>query len=227
MAREADMPKSLDSAFVWSELRDELLGFIRSRVADEHAADDILQETFLAIHRGLGSLESEERVRGWVYRIARNAIVDHYRARPGMPGRLSEPESEAATIAAEREDGGDAVLRHADLWLREILTQLPDRYREPLELAEIEGLSQEEVARRLGLSVSGAKSRIQRGRKLLTAALERCCVFHVDRRGRLVECEPKPHRTVCLDEAACLDETVCREETVRRDERAPPTERSP
>ena len=65
------------------------------------------------------------------------------------------------------------------------------------ELAEIEGLPQQEVADRLGLSLSGAKSRIQRGRAMLKDALERCCRFEFDRRGNLAECDPLPDRKVC------------------------------
>ena len=66
-------------------------------------------------------------------------------------------------------------------------------------MAEIEGLSQQEVADRLGLSLSGAKSRIQRGRAMLKGVLEQCCRFEFDTRGNLMDCDPKPDRKVCRD----------------------------
>jgi RNA polymerase sigma-70 factor (ECF subfamily) len=66
-------------------------------------------------------------------------------------------------------------------------------------MAEIEGLSQQEAADRLGLSLSGAKSRIQRGRSMLKEALEQCCSFELDGRGRLMGCDPKPNQRVCRD----------------------------
>ncbi|MBI3467599.1 MAG: winged helix-turn-helix transcriptional regulator [Planctomycetes bacterium] len=78
--------------------------------------------------------------------------------------------------------------RPASVWLG---------YREAIRLAEIEGLSQQEVAERLGLSLSGAKSRIQRGRAMFREALERCCQFEFDRRGNLLDVNPRPDRTVC------------------------------
>lgn len=182
------------TASVWSQLSDDLRRFIRRRVADDHTADDLLQETFLRIHRGIGALEDAERLTGWVYRIARNAVHDHYRQ-----------VHHAATVAIEVEPADDtydhrSVRRdHAARWFDELIRELPDRYQEAVRLAELEGLSQQEVADRLGLSLSGAKSRIQRGRALLKDELDRCCTFEFDRRGNLTDCDPKPTRTVCLD----------------------------
>jgi RNA polymerase sigma-70 factor (ECF subfamily) len=66
-------------------------------------------------------------------------------------------------------------------------------------LAEIEGLTQQQVADRLGLSLSGAKSRVQRGRALLRDVLDQCCTFQFDHAGRLMDCDPRPQRSVCKD----------------------------
>jgi RNA polymerase sigma-70 factor, ECF subfamily len=66
-------------------------------------------------------------------------------------------------------------------------------------MAEIEGRSQQDVADRLGLSLSGAKSRIQRGRAMLKDVLQRSCSFELDVRGRVMGCEPKPDQRVCGD----------------------------
>jgi len=84
-------------------------------------------------------------------------------------------------------------------WLDEMIRSLPAGYRDAVQLAEIEGLSQQEVADRLGLSLSGAKSRIQRGREMLKDALDRCCHFEFDSRGNMMDYEPRPDRTVCRD----------------------------
>jgi len=63
-----------------------------------------------------------------------------------------------------------------------MIEQLPEKYRVAIRLSEVEG-AQQDVADRLGLSLSGAKSRIQRGRLLLKGVLVQCCTFHRDRRG--------------------------------------------
>ncbi len=80
-----------------------------------------------------------------------------------------------------------------------MVRSLPDGYREAVELAEVEGLPQQEIADRLGLSLSGAKSRIQRGRVMLRDALEACCHFEFDSRGNMMDYEPKPDRKACRD----------------------------
>jgi RNA polymerase sigma-70 factor (ECF subfamily) len=76
-------------------------------------------------------------------------------------------------------------------WLAAAVENLPDRYRDAVSLYELQGVSQAEVAERLGISLSGAKSRVQRGRQKLKQVLQRCCRFDLDRRGNVLSCEPK------------------------------------
>ena len=63
----------------WTRLNADLRRFIRRRVADDHLADDLLQETFVRVHRNIGSLQEADRLAAWVYQIARNVIHDHHR----------------------------------------------------------------------------------------------------------------------------------------------------
>ena len=80
-----------------------------------------------------------------------------------------------------------------------MIRQLPEKYRQAVQWSDLDGLPQQEVADRLGLSLSGAKSRIQRGRALLKDVLDQCCSFEFDRRGNVTDCDPKPDRAVCRD----------------------------
>lgn len=165
---------------VWRDFGDQLKRFIGARVRDPATTDDLLQETLLKVHRSIGSLRDEERVAPWVFRIARNVVVDHLRReRPTaeLPGDLREPPSEDEPNHNEEVAG----------WLRPMISQLPAEYREALELAELSGVTQRELAHRLGLSVSGAKSRVQRGRSKLKKALGDCCALELDRRGNVIE----------------------------------------
>ena len=177
---------------VWGRLSADLRRFIRRRVGDDHAADDLLQETFLRIHRGLDALGDGDRVAGWVYRIARNVVHDHHRR--GSKDQVSLVDDTPAT----EDDAGDPRHRAGE-WMDEMICQLPEGYAQAVQLSEIEGLGQQEVAARLGRSLSGAKSRLQRGRAMLTEVLESCCHFHTDGRGNLTGCDPRPDRTICLD----------------------------
>jgi RNA polymerase sigma-70 factor (ECF subfamily) len=184
---------------IWSHLSDDLRRFVRRRVIDDHVADDLLQETFVRIHQNSASLEDKERLAAWVYRIARNVVIDHHRKSADgatTNGTIDPPD--------EPDDRWAHTRGRAAEWMDELIQQLPQTYRDAVRLAEIEGLSQQDVANRLGLTLSATKSRVQRGRTQLKKILNECCRFEFDRRGNLKGCEPLPDRTVCrgCDETA-------------------------
>ena len=78
-----------------------------------------------------------------------------------------------------------------------LMTELADVDREALRLVEVDGVTQVEAARRLGLSVSGMKSRVQRARSRLRSVVEACCRVELDRRGGLVDYEPRGQGCGC------------------------------
>jgi RNA polymerase sigma-70 factor (ECF subfamily) len=178
-----------DPVGAWDELRGPLTGFIGRRVADPQDAEDVVQEVMLRIHRHGDGLTNADRVTAWVHQIARNAIIDHYRRRAARPER---PTGAAADLE-QREEGSDgdlpseALRRELAACLRPLLDRLPDKQREALVLIEFEGLTQAEAARRLEISVSGAKSRVQRARAELKALLLECCHVELDRRGGITD----------------------------------------
>jgi RNA polymerase sigma-70 factor (ECF subfamily) len=167
---------------IWVEYHAKLLNFIRRRVEDEPAAEDILQEVFVKIQSHINSLRGENRLAAWLYRITRNAIIDHYRA-----NRQSDvlPEN----LAAEEPELTERAEREIEGCLEPMIRALPDKYRQAIILSEIEELPQKQVADQLGLSWSGAKSRIQRGRAMLKDTLLDCCRFEYDALGNIVGCE--------------------------------------
>jgi RNA polymerase sigma-70 factor, ECF subfamily len=169
---------------LWEEFSSTLLAFIRKRVDDPQDAEDILQEVFLKIHNRIETLQDQERLVPWLYQITRNTIIDHYRkqrALAELPEDLvEEPEPIESEPAAQLAAG-----------LRSFMACLPPKYRQAVALTELEGLKQAELAQRLGLSVSGAKSQVQRGRQLLREALLDCCHFEFDRRGNLRDYIPR------------------------------------
>ncbi len=181
---------------VWSQLSGDLRAFIRRRVADDHTADDLLQETFVRIHRGLGALTHADRLSAWVYQIARNVVRDHHRTSSVSVSSIDEESTDRADPPRSAAECGGHC---GGKWMAELIGKLPENYREPVRLAEIEGLSHQEVADRLRLSLSATKARVQRGRLLLKDLLNQCCVFHVDRRGNVMDVDPRPERDVCLN----------------------------
>lgn len=166
---------------IWDRYSSRLLAFIRSRIADEAEAEDLLQEVFLRIHMNLCCLRDLSRLESWIYQITRNTIIDHYRS-----SRKTEELPEDLAIEADFDSGEDPEVELA-LSLGEMVAELPPAYRDALILTEYQGLSQVDLAQRLGISVSGAKSRVQRARKVLRDLLLACCHFELDRRGRIIE----------------------------------------
>ncbi len=186
------VPAAATAEAVWHALHDRLLRFIRARVEDDAGAEDILQEVFLKIHARIGSLRDEDRLEGWVWQITRNAIADYYRGRRqtvALPEMLPAPEA------------GEADVEEAARWLlpavRATIDALPGPYREALLATEFDGLIQQELAIRAGISLSGAKSRVQRAREKLKVLLLACCHLEFDRRGALVLDQAQPLCACC------------------------------
>ncbi|MCL4788324.1 MAG: RNA polymerase sigma factor SigZ [Verrucomicrobia bacterium] len=173
---------------IWHEFADRLREFIRRRVADPHTAEDILQDVFVKIQARLNRLKDPAKLQSWIYLIARNAIIDHYRTRKET---VEVPE----TLAAETEPA-DGEMEDLKASFRRMIYSLPEPYREALVMTEFEGLTQPQLAERLGISLSGAKSRVQRGRAQLTQMLHDCCTFEFDRRGKVIDCTPR-QKTKC------------------------------
>jgi len=173
----------------WDELQRRLRPYVARRVAFPADVDDILQEIFVKMQRGLSGLRDDEGFGGWVYRIAEHAIVDHARARARAPvlGAESVVDTPALDQSADADDLQSALGECVALFV----ARLPSPYREAVTLTELEGLTQRDAADMLGISVSGMKSRVQRGREKIRDMFDECCRISVDCRGRVVECEPR------------------------------------
>jgi RNA polymerase sigma-70 factor (ECF subfamily) len=167
---------------IWNEFSASLRQFILSRVQDKTAADDILQDVFAKIVRSIAQLKDTARLRGWLYRITRNTIIDHYRKRPS---EVPLPE----TLKDFVDEGGDQdeVPPGLAACVQTLIQRLPAKYREAIQLTEFEGVTQKAMSERLGLSPSGAKSRTQRARAMIRDSLLECCCFELDRQGNVLE----------------------------------------
>jgi RNA polymerase sigma-70 factor (ECF subfamily) len=181
-----DTATTSDQTFdAWAQLRDGVHRFIARRISDVHAADDVTQEVMLKVRSGLPASGQIERLDAWVMAIARNAVIDHYRAR-----RDTKPLDTAAEVAAEDDD----VAPTAELssCVRKLIDKLAPADAEALRLVDLEGLSQQALADRLGLSLSGAKSRVQRARGKLAEMIMDCCDLERNRRGGVIDYQTTP-----------------------------------
>lgn len=172
----------------WKELERHLRPYLARRVASAADIDDLLQDIFVRMHQGLGSLQDEERFGGWVYRVANSAIIDKARQRARLPQVDSRDGVEVSVAADEAAEQLQADLGEC---VAMFVGRLPSPYRESVTLTELQGQSQKEAAEVLGISLSAMKSRVQRGREKIRHMFEECCQIAVDCRGRVIECEPR------------------------------------
>ena len=167
---------------VWEEFNTGLKHYILKHVQDESSAEDILQDVFLKIHTHIGSLRESDKLQGWIYHIARNTITDYYRVHKFTP--------DLPEVPYVPEDPFDDVVSDLLPYVKKLVDNLPQDYRQALILTEYEGLTQRELAERLGISISGAKSRVQRAREKVKLMLLKCCHFQFDGLGRIIDYEP-------------------------------------
>ncbi len=180
----------------WQDLRASLRAFVARRVRNPADVDDLVQRVLLQIVRKLDTLRDADRLHAWVYRAARNVVVDHYRSvgsrRERTAGDAADLDAaDASTARHLPEDADSAALRELAACMAPMLARLSPAAQEAIRLVDIEGATQLEAARHAGVSLSGMKSRVQRGRRELRAVFEHCCRIERDRRGDIAAFEPR------------------------------------
>lgn len=186
---------ALTTEAIWTEFHANLLRFVARRVRNPADAEDVVQRVFLQVHRALPTLRDAERLPAWLYQITRRVLADFYRA-PAHQRELAMGDAvevagdlDAASTAGDSDE--PSALAELSTCLRPLMASLSDADQEALALVEFGGVSQVDAARRLGVSVSGMKSRVQRARTRLRATVEACCRVELDRRGGLTAFTPR------------------------------------
>jgi RNA polymerase sigma-70 factor (ECF subfamily) len=168
---------------IWTEYHDKLSAFLRTRVAND-VAEDILQDVFVKIHSRIDSLKENTKLESWLYQITRNAVIDYYRSKKPT---VDLPE----WIEQAQADEDEIIRKELSSCLVPMIEQLPDKYRTAIKLSEIDSKTQKEVAELEKISLSGAKSRVQRGRSILKGMLHECCKFELNGNNQLVDYKKK------------------------------------
>ena len=173
---------------VWGIYAEDIRHFILSKVKNPVITEDILQDTFIKVHTKLHTLKDADKLKSWLFSIARYTILDYFRI------HKNEISVEDLELESEPEPN-----QHSEQdCLRGIIKNLPKKYRDPLFLADIKGLKQQEVANQLHVSLSTVKSQIQRARKQIAQGFMDCCGFQMNKKGHLVgEIQDKADCKVC------------------------------
>ena len=168
---------------LYRQLHDALLRYARRHLDSDETAEDITHDSFLKLLTALRDGDTVRNPGAFVFRTARNRIIDYYRTR-----RSGEAYTETGDDLDERRRDEVGRIEIAS-WMRGMVTTLPEPYRTTLTLTDIDRLPYSEVARRLGLTLSGVKSRVRRARTIMRERLLACCRFVFDARGRVVDYE--------------------------------------
>jgi len=188
MTLDRNAERATDLEAIWRDVGTSIERFVRRRISDPYEADDVVADVMVRIHRNLGTLDDSERVTAWVFRITRNAITDHYR-RSGRRREVLSADVEAVADPSVDAwlDAPEATLSELAVCIRPLVEALPSDYRRALELTDMEGHTQADAARIEGISLSGMKSRVQRGRRQFANLVKQCCDVTTDSRGELVD----------------------------------------
>lgn len=187
IANNGPGPASVED--VWREFSEELRRFIVRRVRQPQDADDILQLVALRLVQHSHEPRDRRTLLGWLYAVTRNAITDYYRSAAHRRELLTEVLPEQATDDPVDDDEGQA-LTDLSACVRPLLRLLAPDQAAAVRLVDLDGSSQVAAARAAGISVSGMKSRVQRGRRALREALTSCCRLELDVRGEVRAFEP-------------------------------------
>ena len=167
----------------WTAHQSELHGWLRRQLGNPAEADDLLQDLFLKALRQGDRFCALQNARAWLFEVARNTLADKLRvARETvqLPEDLAAPSDETETV-----DSLTACLPH-------VLSELSAEDREAITLCDLQGMAQADFAKARGLSLSAAKSRVQRARVRLRARMSRVCQVQVDESGRVSDFVPRP-----------------------------------
>lgn len=203
-----------DLGRLYEALRGPLGRYVQRMVKDPSQAEDIVHDIFLQLHAKADQLTRVDNIEAWMYRVARNAVIDHVRKQQSGWGARADSagtDDELANLAAAiGDDDGDsphspdsphareprAALRLASS-VRCFIDELPEHYRDALRLTEYEGLDRRSLADRQSISLTAAKSRVQRAKRMLMESLQRCCHLEFDRYGTLLDFSPRGQCCPC------------------------------
>lgn len=165
----------------WNQVQHELRNFVYKKVRDKALAEDIVHDVFLKVQDKIQQLRDGDKVFGWIYQIARNTIIDHYRKN-----------SRTIKVSDIHWDSNSPNFNDCvTTVLQELIQTLPDKYRIPLELAEIQNMSQVAIAERLNLTYTAAKARVQRARQMLKRKIDEVLFVKTDGYGNVILCKDR------------------------------------
>ncbi|PHS52372.1 MAG: RNA polymerase subunit sigma [Lutibacter sp.] len=166
---------------LWLEYNNGLQFYILKKVKNEEIANDLCHEVLMKVYNSCCSGNEIKNVRSWMFQIAHNTTIDYLKKQGKFTNELPE------VIEADTTNSYKEVAE----FINPLIQLLPEKYAIPLQLSDIEELKQADVAKKMALSLTATKSRIQRARKLLKEKIIECSNLELDEKGNLTSFEIK------------------------------------
>lgn len=188
--------RSLDFSDVFREYQHPIYNYLLRMTQNKAVAEDLTQETFIRVHRSLPTFRGEARLSTWIYRIATNVSLDHFK-RSGnrlvaQAVSLDEIEFEGEWVADRISTSPEKLADQSEMseCVQSFIHRLSPSYRAVLVLHDLQGLKNREIADVLDIPLSTVKIRLHRARNKLRESLNKGCDFNQDERNVFV-CAPK------------------------------------
>ncbi|MCC3331419.1 sigma-70 family RNA polymerase sigma factor [Nocardia abscessus] len=182
---------------LWRRFSSDLRAFIARRVPRPEDADDILSIVFLRMAKSLDNLRDQDRLLGWIYAITRNAITDYYRSAPHRRELPVDAVPDNPSAHGDELDTDADAEKELATCLVPMLSALPAEQAAAVRMVDLDARTHAAAADEAGISISGMKSRVQRGRAALHAQLHACCQISQDRTGHVHDYEPRSGTCAC------------------------------
>lgn len=166
---------------LWLEYKNGLKFYILKKVKNEEIANDLSHEVLMKVYNSCCSDNEIMNIKSWMFQIAHNTSIDYLKNEQKFTNDVPD--------FFEKDEYNS--YKEADELLKPLIELLPEKYAVPLQLSDIEELNQIEVSKKLNLSLTATKSRIQRARKLLKEKIIECSNLELDEKGKLISLEIK------------------------------------
>jgi RNA polymerase sigma-70 factor (ECF subfamily) len=183
---------------IFKEFHPKILHYV-SRLAGSLDAEDITQEVFEKVSRGLEDFKGESQLSTWLYRIATNTALDRIKSRQfsrqdkeaALEGRSDVEDKDLWTGQKKRPIDHELIRKEMSECVKEFVHMLPADYQSVILLSELEGFKNREIADILHISLEAVKIRLHRARARLKELLDQGCDFYHDEQS-ILACDRKP-----------------------------------
>jgi RNA polymerase sigma-70 factor (ECF subfamily) len=176
-----NIKKYKEVSSLWIEYKSGLKYYILKRIKNEDLADELSHEVLMKIYNSCCSGNEIKNIKSWMYQIAHNTVIDYLKSENKFTNEVTE----------KFESIENNTYEEAEKFVEPLIKLLPDKYALPLLLSDIEGINQIDVSKKMNLSLTATKSRIQRARKLLKEKIIECSNLEINAKGKPISIEIK------------------------------------